>query len=240
MGRLALVAALRRRARLITYAGRRVECPCCERRFRRFVIPDPELLNAVCPWCGSHIRHRGLQLFLANRTDLFTARRRVLHLAPEHVLQERLRALPNLDYLSADLDSPIAMEHFDLMDIPHDDESFDAFLCSHVLEHVPDDRRALRELFRVLRPGGFGVVQVPFDFTRAETHEDPSVVAPEDRAREFWQEDHLRVYGHDLPQRIEEAGFRVEVDRYLRGLGEAAIERYGLYSLEDVYVCRKG
>jgi SAM-dependent methyltransferase len=132
------------------------------------------------------------------------------------------------------------MEHFDLTDVPHPDDSFDAILCSHVLEHVPDDRRAMRELRRILRPGGWAIVQVPIDYTRAGTHEDPAIESPEDREREYWQSDHLRLYGNDFPDRLREAGFDVTVDSYLRDLPEPEINRYGLISLEDIYVCRKG
>lgn len=231
--------AVRRRVRRLRYAGRRVECPCCERRFARFVVPDPELLNAVCPWCGSHIRHRSLWLYLRERTDLLSRRARVLHVAPEHVLQERLRAREHLDYLSADLDSPIAMTHFDITDIPHPDASFDIVLCSHVLEHVPDDRKAMRELLRVLDPDGWAVIQVPIDYTRDDTWEDRAIASPEERERAYWQADHLRLYGRDFPRRLEEEGFAVKVDRWLHELPRETVERYGLYSLEDMYLCTK-
>jgi SAM-dependent methyltransferase len=220
------------------YAGRRVECPCCETRLAEFRVPDPARLNAVCPWCGSHIRHRNLWLYLRERTDLLGAPARVLHVAPEYVLQERLRSLPQLDYLSADLESPLAMAHFDITAIPFEDDSFDVVLCSHVLEHVPDDRRAMRELRRVLRPSGWGVIQVPVDYTRTETLEDPAIVSPDERERVYWQSDHLRLYGQDFPRRLEEEGFRVTVDRWLHELPREVVERHGLYSLEDMYLVR--
>jgi SAM-dependent methyltransferase len=200
--------------------------------------PDPELLNAVCPWCGSHVRHRALWLYLERRTDLFTRPARLLHVAPEHILQERLRALSNVDYLSADLDSPLAMQHFDLTDVPHPDDSFDAIVCSHVLEHVPDDRAAMRELSRILRPDGWAIVQVPIDYERAETLEDPAITTPEERERAYWQADHMRLYANDFPDRLRSEGMEVTVDDYLYTLPEAEIERYGLVSLENIYVCR--
>ena len=206
--------------------------------------PDPELLNLVCPWCGSHIRHRALWLYVERKRMLEPRpdgrSTRLLHVAPEHVLQQRLRSLPHVDYLSADLESPIAMEHFDLTDVPHADDSFDAILCSHVLEHVPDDRLAMRELRRILEPDGWAIVQVPIDYTRPDTHEDPAIQAPAEREREYWQADHLRLYGNDFPDRLRDAGFDVTVDGYLRDLPESEIDRFGLISLEDIYVCRKG
>jgi SAM-dependent methyltransferase len=234
-----VVPALRRRIRLLTYRGDAVDCPCCGRGFRAFMRPDPELLNAVCPWCGNHIRHSALWLYLERRTDLLSKPARVLHIAPEHILQQRLSALGHLEYVSADLESPLAMEHWDLTDVPHPDDSFDAIVCSHVLEHVPDDRRAMSELRRILRPGGWAIVQVPIDYTRAETLEDPAIQSPEDREREYWQSDHMRLYGNDFPDRLRAAGLDVTVDRYLRDLPQDEIDRFGLISLEDIYLCRE-
>jgi SAM-dependent methyltransferase len=201
--------------------------------------PDPELLNAVCPWCGSHVRHRALWLYVERRTDLLAEPTRLLHLAPEHVIAERLRALPHVDYLSADLDQP-AMENWDLTDVPHPDGSFDAIICSHVLEHVPDDRAAMRELRRILRPGGWAIVQVPIDYERAETLEDPAIQTPEERERAYWQDDHMRLYANDFPDRLRSEGLDVTVDSYLRTLAREEIDRFGLISLEDIYVCRVG
>jgi hypothetical protein len=234
-----LGTAAGRRLRLVLFAGRRVECPCCGRRFSSFRIPDRELLNAPCPWCGSHIRHRSLWLYLCERTDLLTAPTRLLHVAPEWALEERIRKLANVSYLSADLSAPDAMEHFDLEDIPHPAGSFDAIVCSHALEHVRDDRRAMAELHRVLRPGGWAVILAPIDYSRAETLEDSSIVTPEDRRREYWQEDHMRLYGRDFPTRLEGAGFEVTVDRFLYSLPAEQVNRNGLYSLEDMYRCSK-
>jgi SAM-dependent methyltransferase len=206
--------------------------------------PDPDLLNAVCPWCGSHVRHRALWLYIERRTDLLAPRgggepTRLLHLAPEHVLAERLRGLPHIDYLSADLDQP-AMENWDLTAVPHPDDSFDAIVCSHVLEHVPDDRAAMRELRRILRPGGWAIVQVPIDYERAETLEDPAIQSPEERERAYWQADHMRLYANDFPDRLRSEGLEVTVDGYLRTLPSEEVERFGLISLEDIYLCREG
>jgi SAM-dependent methyltransferase len=132
------------------------------------------------------------------------------------------------------------MEHFDITAIPHPDDSFDAILCIHVLEHVEDDRKAISELHRILAPDGFAIVLVPLDLDRAETYQDPSITEPAERERAFWQSDHLRLYGRDFAERLTQAGFEVTVDEWVRGLPPETIERHGLFPLEDIYVCRKG
>jgi SAM-dependent methyltransferase len=204
-------------------------------------MPGRDPNNPICPRCGAQARHRALWLYLHERTNLFSGEGlSVLHFAPEHALGRRLAATPGIRYVSADLDAPEAMEHFDITDIPHPDDSWDAILCIHVLEHVPDDRRAMRELHRVVKPDGWAIVLVPLDLDRSETYEDPSITDPAERERAFWQADHLRLYGRDLPDRLREAGFDVTVDQWVRGLDPATIKRYGLFPLEDMYVCRKG
>jgi SAM-dependent methyltransferase len=228
-------------ARRLFYLGRRVECPCCEGRFRRFVVLEEYAeTERACPRCDSYARHRLVWLYLRDETDLLGARLRVLHVAPtDPMYQERLSALPNLDYLSADIEAPEAMERMDITDIRHPDGSFDVVLCSHVLEHVPDDGDALRELHRVLRPGGWALVQSPVDPRREATFEDPSIVSPEDRLRAFNQPDHVRVYGRDYPDRLRAAGFDVEVRDYVSELPPAAGQRYGLDPVEPIHRCTK-
>ncbi len=182
-----------------------------------------------------------MALWLSERTDLFSdgRGRSVLHWAPEHALGGRLSRQPGISYVSADLDPALAMEVMDITDVPRPDSSFDVVLCIHVLEHIPDDALAMRELYRVLRPGGWMLALVPLDLGRDATYEDPSVVSPEDREREFWQWDHVRLYGRDFADRLRAAGFDVEVDPWVRSLPPADIEKYGLFPEEDMYVCRK-
>jgi Methyltransferase domain len=233
-----LLPRVRRRWRLARLRGDAVECPCCGGRFREF-MPGRDQNNPICPRCGAQARHRALWLYLHERTDLFSSKGlKVLHFAPERALGGALAAARGIDYVSADLADPAAMEHFDITDIPHEDGSFDAILCIHVLEHVEDDRQAMRELRRVLRPDGFAIVLVPLDLDRAHTYEDPAITDPAERQRAFWQSDHLRLYGRDFPDRLQEAGFDVTVDQWVRSLEPALIKRYGLFPLEDMYVCR--
>ena len=193
----------------------------------------------TCPWCGAFERHRALCLYLRERTDLFSSARSVLHFAPEWSVERTLRALPHVEYLSADLESPTAMEHVDITALPYADGSFDSILCSHVLEHVPDDLAAMRELRRVLRPGGSAIVLVPLDQRLQHTLEDPGIDDPAERERVFWDPHHVRLYGRDFVARLERAGFEVTVDPWVRSLDPGLIERYGLLPEDDIYVCTR-
>jgi len=143
-----------RRIRLLLYRGERVECPCCGGRFSRFMPGLSHRAVRVCPRCGAQERHRALWLYLRERTDLLERDISILHWAPEYALQRSLSRLPNAFYVSADLDGDEAMQHMDITDVPFKDDAFDLIVCVHVLEHIPDDRRALAEITRVLRPGG--------------------------------------------------------------------------------------
>lgn len=147
--------------------------------------------------------------------------------------------MPNLDYISADLNRSSAMVQMDVCDIPYEDNHFDVILCSHVLEHIADDQRAMGELFRVLKPGGWAILQSPVDSGRARTFEDPNIVTPEDRERVFGHSDHVRIYGHDYKDRLDQAGFTVQLDEYGRDLGAEAIRRYSLRKDAEIYLCTK-
>jgi len=142
-------------------------------------------------------------------------------------------------YISADLESPIAMVKLDITNIPFKDDSFDAILCSHVLEHIADDRKAMHELFRVLKPRGWAILQSPVNQKSSRTFEDPSVVSPEDRERIFGQHDHVRIYGRDYTDRLQSAGFTVKLDGYVKELGSDIIKRCSLKEDEVIYFCSK-
>jgi SAM-dependent methyltransferase len=230
----------------LRYIGRAVECPLCGGHFRSFA---PELWDgarrhgnrARCPRCGSLARHRFLWLHLIGGRLLHGAPA-VLHLAPEGAVAKRIRAAAG-DYVSADLEPGRADVEADLTALPFDDESFDLIVCSHVLEHVPDDRAAMRELRRVLGPRGTAVVQTPVNYDQAATFEDPSVTDPDERAQRFSQFDHVRVYGPDLLERLEGAGFSVTIVD-AESLGAHAVARHGLQPgasalRNDIYVCRR-
>jgi SAM-dependent methyltransferase len=230
---------LRRAVAKCTQFGLARYCPCCKSYLRRFepfgLPPRPE---ARCPICGALERHRLMYLYMTRKTDLFNGhRKRMLHVAPEPELALLFRRAEYIDYLSADLSNPDAMVTMDISDIQYRDNTFDVIYCSHVLEHVPDDRKALREFWRVLKVGGWAILQVPI--ISDVTFEDPTVTSPEERERLFGQHDHVRRYGPDYRDRLVDVGFSVTVDGFVRELDERTVGRCGLMRNEDVYFCRK-
>jgi len=236
---LSLKEPIRPLYRRAMHYGRARFCPICRSHVRGFlpagVVPRSD---AMCPVCESYERHRLLWVFFQKQTDLFAGSiRRLLHVAPEPILASRLKHLPGVDYLSADLHNPEAMVAMDITDIPYTDESFDVILCSHVLEHVPDDRTAMSELHRVLHKEGWAVLQVP---TRGEkTIEDPSITDPAERERLFGQHDHVRYYGADCKERLVEAGFQVRCFSGAEVVGPHNVARMGIMADEIVYFCSK-
>lgn len=178
--------------------GDRVACPLCQGEFRMFRRGPDGRPNATCPRCGSLERHRVLWLFLERHTTLLTRPAKVMHFAPERSLSTRLQQIHGSNYTSGDLDGTLAMEAIDITDIAKEDGLFDAVIASHVLEHVPADVQAMREIKRVLAPGGIAVLQHPIDVDLALTYEDCTIVDPADRTQAFGQADHVRVYGRDF------------------------------------------
>lgn len=214
-----------RRIRSLAHRGTAVRCNLCDRRFSHFmptglaaaafsrhdIVGGGQRENAKCPRCVSIERTRLVLHYLDVERHLFDdPPKSMLHVAPEARLRARLSNEANVDLLTVDLHSPFVDEVMDIVDIGKPDDSFDVILCSHVLEHVPDDRRAMRELFRILKPGGFAILQVPLSLSNAETLEDPAVDTDAERLERYGQIDHVRLYGQDYASRLESAGFRVE------------------------------
>ena len=211
----------------------------CASQFRRFL--PRHLPESVCPRCGAHERHRMLWLYLAReRPELLAGARSLLHFAPEPGIRRRLAAARGLEYVTTDLEDPSVTVRADITALPFPDARFYALLCSHVLEHIPDDRRAMSELARVLRPGGWAIVLVPLDAQRAETLEDDAIDSSERRRAAYWQADHVRLYGRDFADRLREAGFEVTVDPFVARLDPEAVARYGLFPGDDVFLCGRG
>jgi SAM-dependent methyltransferase len=180
-----------------------------------------------------------LWLFLHEKTNFFKAPLKVLHIAPEQCFYSKFKSLSNIEYITGDLESPLAEYHFDLHEIPFENDVFDVIICNHVLEHVNDDRQCTREMFRVLKPGGWAIMQVPIDYDRADTFEDPSITSPEDREQYFWQKDHMRLFGRDYPNRLAESGFSVKPDGFVKELAPEIRKRYRLQDEEIIYFMEK-
>lgn len=195
--------------------------------------------NVLSPSTLSLERHRLLWLYLKNETDFFTAPKKFLHVAPEQAFYKRFRKQENLDYTTTDLYSPLADVKADICDLPFEDNSYDIILCNHVLEHIPDDTKAMQELYRVLKPGGMGIFQIPQDLSREKTFEDDTITDPKERARIFGQYDHVRVYGRDYFNKLRSVGFTVTEEDYTKKLSPEEVDRYRLAQDEIIPVCFK-
>lgn len=233
-------SSLRRLLRRVKYAGNKRHCSICDERFRKFqnsgVDPRPD---AKCPVCGSLERHRFLWRYLESRTNFFElSGAKMLHIAPEACLEDRFRGTIGTGYLTADLFAKADIK-MDITDIQFPDNAFDIVYCSHVLEHVPDDRKAMLEFWRVLKPDGWAIIMVPI--TAEDTNEDPSVTDPKERLRLYGQEDHVRRYGPDVVDRLREAGFSVTAISPNDLFSAEEIERLGCPRefAGDIFHCRK-
>ena len=229
-------------------------CPFCNKdssSFLPFGLDIPVLkekhvvgggyrLNAVCPNCGSNDRERLVYLYLRkHKKDIFSNKIKVLHVAPEKKLQEALLTNPAIDYLTADIEPSKAMVQMDITDIQYPDNSFNAIICNHVLEHIVEDKKAMAELYRILRPGGWAILQVPVSLSLSKTYEDFSITSAREREKAFGQSDHVRIYARDYKNRLEEAGFDVHVYNFNQEFGESDLHRYGLVKDEKIYICSK-
>lgn len=221
--------------------GNRFTDPIDGKSFRMF-LPygyGKQRNNVLAPGTLSLERHRLLWLYLKNETDFFHAPYKLLHFAPEQAFYKRFREMKNLDYTTTDLLSPLADVKADICNLPFADNSYDVILCNHVLEHIPDDAKAMQELYRVMKPGGWGIFQIPQDLNRAETFEDNSITDRKQRAEIFGQYDHVRVYGRDYFDKLRSVGFSVEEVDYTKKLDPSLVEKYGLAKGEILPVCKK-
>ncbi len=223
--------------------GNRFTDPIDGKSFRKF-LPygyETQRENVLSPSTLSLERHRLLWLYLKNETDFFTSekRRKVLHIAPEQCFLDRFKKQKNIDYITSDLESPIADIKADICDLPFEDNSFDVVFCNHVLEHIPNDTKAMQELYRVMKKGGFGIFQIPQDINRAKTFEDDTITDPKERAKIFGQYDHVRVYGLDYFDKLRSIGFQVEEVDYTTKIDKQLVEKYALMKGEILPVCFK-
>ena len=223
------------------YQGNQVECPVCQHSFRKFLPYGRKAReNALCPNCLALERHRLMYLFLQRKTNFFSSPLKVLHVAPEICFIDRFEQQPNLEYITADIESPLAKVKMDIHAIPFPEASFDVVFCNHVMEHVADDAQAMREIYRVLKPGGWGIIQIPlFHPLPEKTFEDASITSPAAREKAFGQNDHVRLYGKDYGSRLAAAGFQVDENRYVEELPGNEVERYALPEDEIIFYVEK-
>lgn len=226
---------------VLALKGNRFTDPIDGKSFKRF-LPygySTQRNNVLSPSTLSLERHRLLWLYLTNETDFFKEKKKVLHFAPEQAFYKLFRKQKNLDYTTTDLLSPLADVKADICDLPFEDNSFDIILCNHVLEHIPDDTKAMQELFRVLKPGGMGIFQIPQDLKRETTFEDNTITNPKERTAIFGQYDHVRVYGRDYFDKLRSIGFTVTEENYTQKIAPELVEKYCLAEGEIIPVCFK-
>jgi len=223
------------------YRGNRYTDPIDGKSFKSFLPYGYGNVreNVLSPSTLSLERHRLLWLYLNRETNLFTRSQSLLHVAPEQCFYTRFRESELLTYTTTDLLSPLADVKADICALPFANDSYDFILCNHVLEHIPDDATAMKELYRVLKPGGTAILQIPLENDREFTFEDDSITDRVERARIFGQYDHVRVYGMDYFKRLENAGFIVTAVDYTAQLTAKEVDTYRLAAGELIPVVKK-
>jgi predicted SAM-dependent methyltransferase len=226
-----------------TLKGSRFTDPIDGRSFRKF-LPygyENQRDNVLSPSTLSLERHRLLWLYLNNKTDFFTCleKKKVLHFAPEQAFYKLFRKQKNIEYTTTDLFSPLADVKADICNLPFEDNQYDVIFCNHVLEHIPDDTKAMQELFRVLKKGGMAILQIPQDLTRATTYADDTITDQKERAKIFGQYDHVRIYGRDYFDKLRSIGFTVIEEDYTSQISPELVEKYCLAEGEIIPICFK-
>lgn len=222
--------------------GNNVTCPINGKSYRKFLpygrINPRE--NALCPDSLSLERHRLLWLYLKDKTDFFNKKLQFLHIAPEQCFMNAFEKQHGDGYITADIESPLAKVKMDVHHIPFEANTYDIAMCNHVMEHVDDDIKAMSEIYRVLKPGGWAILQVPFFPPLAEdTFEDKSITDPLEREKAYGQDDHVRLYGKDYADRIRKAGFKVTEDDFVKTLSKEDVKRFALPADETIFFCKK-
>ncbi|MGB2305011.1 MAG: class I SAM-dependent methyltransferase [Flavobacteriaceae bacterium] len=223
------------------YMGNRFTDPIDGSSYRKFLPYGYQKLrkNALCPGTLSLERHRLLWLYLERKTSFLDDSIKVLHVAPEQVFYKKFKSFSHWDYTTTDLFSPLADVKADLCNLPFESNTYDLILCNHVLEHIPDDEKAIKEIYRILKPRGTAILQVPLNENRNTTFEDNSIEDPKERARIFGQYDHVRIYGKDYYDRLKSVGFEATADDFINTLSEQEQEKFGLPKDERIPVVKK-
>ena len=226
----------------IFYRGNEFTDPINGKSYRKFLPYGyvKQRDNALSPGTLSLERHRLLWLYLNNETNFFSKTLKVLHVAPDQCFYNLFKNLKNINYTTFDLNSPLADIKGDICNLPFKENSFDFILCNHVLEHINDDKKAMKELYRVLNKNGTAILQVPINQKSSKTFEDSSIVDKKERIEKFGQYDHIRLYGLDYFKKLESFGFKVDPLKYSKEFTESEIIKYGLIKDEIIPVCKKG
>lgn len=221
--------------------GNRYTDPINGKSYRKFLPYGYEIVrkNVLSPGTLSLERHRLFWLYLKNETGFFNENLKVLHFAPEQAFYKKFKKMENLEYTTTDLNSPIADVQADICDLPFSNNEFDFIICNHVLEHIPNDTKAMEEIYRVLAPGGTAIMQVPYKSVLDFTYEDDTITDPKERALVFGQYDHVRIYGMDYFTKLENVGFEVEAVDYTKNFSAELIDKYRLPKGELLPVCKK-
>ena len=225
----------------IIFRGKKYTDPIDDSNYSKFLSYGYKTVrkNALCPGTLSLERHRLLWLYLDKETNFLSSNLKVLHVAPEQVFYKKFKKLKNWEYFTFDLNSPIADIKGDLTSTNFKDESFDLIICNHVLEHIEDDKSALDEMYRILKYNGISILQVPINVKRENTFEDLSIKSKIQREKYFGQYDHVREYGLDFKDRVEQAGFKVEMINYSEKISENLVIKYGLMKDDLIPIGKK-
>ena len=225
----------------IIFRGKKYTDPIDDSNYSKFLSYGYKTVrkNALCPGTLSLERHRLLWLYLDRETNFLSSNLKVLHVAPEQVFYKKFKKLKNWEYFTFDLNSPIADIKGDLISTNFKDEYFDLIICNHVLEHIEDDKSALDEMYRILKYNGISILQVPINVKRENTFEDLSIKSKIQREKYFGQYDHVREYGLDFKDRVEQAGFKVEMINYSKKISEDLVIKYGLMKDDLIPIGKK-
>lgn len=227
----------------IKFAGNNVICPCCNSSFREFApFGDDRRKNAWCPECEGLERHRLLWIYFEKKTNIYSRPLKVLHIAPETIFFKRFSKQANIDYYPVDIFPnlyPKGTKYFDLLKPSFSDNSFDVIICNHVFQYIEDDKKAMENIYNLMKPGGWGIMQVPIDTSRKLTFEDSSITDPLEREKIFGLKEHVRYYSYDYADKLRNVGFKVQVDDFTTQFSDQDIYKYGFWKGDAIYYCTK-
>lgn len=227
----------------LKYAGNKVVCPCCKSTFKEFApFGDNRRRNAWCPNCQGLERHRLLWMYFENKTNIYKQPLKVLHIAPEDIFFNHFKKQKNIDYHPVDIYPhlyPKGTKYFDLLNPEPGTGTFDVIICNHVFQYIEDDKKAIKNIYNLMKRGGWGIMQVPINGKNPVTYEDPSITDPMERLKAFGLKEHVRYYGLDYANRLRDAGFNVNVDDYTAAFSDEENYKYGFWKGDAIYYCSK-